>query len=347
MADRMLQLKSWALDQLHQLCSENGDRLRFESLFGDAGFRCYYRISSTTKSWIAVDSPPESVDSAPFVEVCAAWFKSGVRVPEILANDLERGFMLLEDLGDQLLSEMISDDNADAMYQKAADQLVLMQQSRDFRKQRPLPAYDLKLLTRDVELFREWFVTRLLGHQLSDAENQMLDSFFELLKQNALEQPQVCVHRDFHSRNLIVIDDVMAVIDLQDSVIGPISYDLVSLLRDCYLEWPESDVERWRIKWGRVLLQQAGADSVTDEQFRVWFDLTGLHRHIKVLGIFSRLYLRDGKAGYLNDMPLVWHYCCSVLGQYPEFDQVNRWFNQTIYPLMQARDDLPFERQRA
>ena len=274
----------------------------------DASFRRYFRLASASPSRasvIVMDAPPGKEDCRPFVAVAARFAAAGLHVPAVLDQDLEQGFLLLSDLGTTTYLARLDSASAPALYGAASDALVRLQVAS-----RPdgLPPYDRALLSRELELFPEWYVTRHHDHPLTSTERADLDRVFELLLANNLAQPQVDVHRDYHSRNLMVAEPNPGILDFQDAVRGPITYDLVSLLRDAYVQWGEEQVLDWTIRyWEKA--RRAQLPVATDfADFWRDFEWMGLQRHIKVLGIFARLYHRDGKDNYLADLPLVLHY---------------------------------------
>ncbi|MEM8593640.1 MAG: phosphotransferase [Pseudomonadota bacterium] len=322
-------------EALHKWCNEyfKGE-VECTPLSGDASLRRYFRITLNDTSYIAADAPPASEKNPEFVRIAQQLHETDILAPEVLAYDFERGFLLLSDLGDQTLLPLLNDETVDGYYTQSLHLMADMQQLSTS----DLPAYDRELLLQEMELLPDWFVTKLLNRNLSDAERSMLNDAFNVLIDSALEQPQVFVHRDYHSRNIMVTKaGELAVIDFQDAVVGGMTYDLVSILRDCYIEWPAHLVNNWVNDYYLFALQQGVLeDQVTLQQFQQWFDWMGLQRHIKVLGIFSRLSLRDKKDGYLNDLPLVLKYTLSVLAQYPEQPQLAAllaWFNDEIVPL--------------
>jgi aminoglycoside/choline kinase family phosphotransferase len=310
---------------------------------GDASFRRYFRVLSHNLSWIAVDAPPEKEDSAPFVNIARAWEPLEIHAPQVFQADLQQGFMLLSDLGDTLYLDRLDSGNADQLYRQAMLTLTHIQQCRTIQGV-PFPPYDRALLSREMALFRDWFVDQLLELALDSSEQQLLDQTFERLIESALEQPQVCVHRDYHSRNLMLIDaQAPGVIDFQDAVWGPITYDLVSLLRDCYIAWPQAQVERWALEF-RLLARQAGLlESVSESQFLRWFDLMGMQRHLKAIGIFARLNIRDNKPGYLADIPRTLNYLVQVAAQHPDMAEFGRWLNRRVVPVMLKHDCFDFD----
>ena len=280
-----------------------------ERASNDASFRSYWRSRSAGRTWVLMDAPPDKEDIRPWLDVAARLSRAGVHVPEIQAADAERGFVLMEDLGDRLLLPELDDASADRLYGQAMDAIVRMQLHADTTG---LPAYDEARLVAEMELMPEWLLKRHLGYTPECEEWDVVESAFRALETSARAQPQAFVHRDFHSRNLLVTGrDDPGVIDFQDAVLGPVTYDLVSLLRDCYIAWPQARVAAWAEHY-RVRLAESGIAVAGPDAFARAFDLMGLQRHIKVLGIFCRLWYRDGKAGYLQDLPLVWQYTRDV-----------------------------------
>lgn len=306
------------------------ERLLLEPLNGDAGFRQYFRLN-TVPSLIAVSAPPGQENTPAFVDVSLCLQQNGLRTPLIYAVDYQRGFLLLEDFGDQLLLPLLTPDTADQFYDAVETELLKIQQvpvNLDI-----FPNYGRQKLMEEMELFPEWFVEQLLGIELQSVDRQLLNDTFSVLVENALAQPQVVVHRDFHSRNLMSLpDDSIGVIDFQDAVTGPFTYDMVSLLRDCYIRWPADYVSRRALSYYQRAVVAGIVPPVSEAQVLRWFDLMGLQRHIKVLGIFARLSLRDGKQGYLNDLPLVIRYTLEQLKSYPELQKFKSWFEQRLLP---------------
>ncbi len=296
---------------------------------GDAGFRAYFR-TNTLPPFIVALAPPEHGDSQAFVNIAIALAKGGVHVPKIYAVDYKQGFLLQEDLGEALYLDGLNSETQDQLYDRAEATLLKIQKLP--ADSVLFPPYDSTLLQRELDLFTEWFVKGLLDIDIDARANSVLCELFAVLKDSAAEQPQVVVHRDFHSRNLLVLDDGgVGVIDFQDAVLGPLTYDLVSLLRDCYIRWPQPLVENRVEGFRRKLQAQAEGEgralALPDTaNFLRWFDLMGLQRHLKVLGIFARLSMRDGKARYLDDLPLVMRYVLEVAQKYPDTQGFYRWF---------------------
>jgi N-acetylmuramate 1-kinase len=315
-------LKQWVRQALAPL-----NDLEIRPLSGDASFRRYFRAFSADRTWVVMDAPPAKEDCKPFVAIAKQWRQCGVRVPEICAEDLEQGFLLLSDFGDDLLLGLLTADNVDGIYRLAIDHLLPIQNCPQ-PPNHPLPPYDRAMLAREMELFRDWLVGQKLGLTLSAEEHTLLDDTFDLLIQSALAQPQVCVHRDYHSRNLLLTPaGQIAVLDFQDAVVGPYSYDLVSLLRDCYIRWPQEQVRGWALYYYQKTAQQQ-----TQAEFLRGFDLMGIQRHLKAAGIFARLSIRDGKHGYLNDVPRTVGYIESVSAQYPELQAFHQWLQARVLP---------------
>jgi aminoglycoside/choline kinase family phosphotransferase len=293
------------------------DSLMLQSASSDASFRSYWRTHHHGQSWIVMDSPPAQEDPRPWLKIGQQLAAAGLHVPAVHAQDLEQGFLLIEDLGNRLYLRELDEHNADALYGDAMDALLRMQTQMDHRD---LPPFDREVLVRGLDVMPEWFLGRHLGHTPTSDEWGVLEAAFALIIRNAQEQPRVFVHRDYHSRNLLVVEhNNPGVIDFQGALSGPVTYDLASLLRDAYIVWPRERVEGW-VESYRQRLRGAGViDADVDaKHFLRWFDLTGMHRHVRVLGQFYRLWYRDGKPGYLADVPRVYHYVVSVARSYPE-----------------------------
>ncbi|WP_049632014.1 aminoglycoside phosphotransferase family protein [Cellvibrio sp. pealriver] len=305
------------------------------SLGSDAGFRRYFRFQQPSQ-WLAVDAPPATEDSAQFLAIAELIARQDVRSPQIAAADITQGFLLVEDFGDRLFLRELTPDNADTLYRQAMDTLLQLHRTADNHSL--IPRYDRELLRRELGIFSEWFVQHLLGYSLNQSERERLDALFVQLEDNALNQPQGFVHRDYHSRNLLLLDDgTLGVIDFQGALWGGITYDLVSLLRDCYRRWPAEQVKRWALDYRQQAISKGIIPAVSEQEFLRWFDWLGLQRHIKVLGIFARLSLRDNKQGYLQDLPLVIRYTLEVAEQYPELQPFSDWFKQTLLPRAQQQ----------
>jgi aminoglycoside/choline kinase family phosphotransferase len=295
---------------------------------GDASFRRYFRQAVTDGSYIAVDAPPDKEDNPIFVHIAQAWYEQGIAVPKVIHADFEQGFMLLSDMGDQLLLPLLNENSADDLYGQAMDALITIASS-----DHKLPPYDEALLDREMALFRDWFLLEHLQFDLTNNDERILRDTFELLRESALGQIQVPVHRDYHSRNLMVLENgSLGIIDFQDAVQGAITYDLVSLLRDCYISWPLEKVHDWVREYFKKAKQAGIIGAISEQQFILWFDWMGLQRHIKVAGIFARLAIRDGKQDYLKDIPLTLSYILSVSGEYEALTEFHQWFKNRLLP---------------
>lgn len=328
---RKLALTNWVTQQT----PAEQHPIELISLGGDAGFRRYFRYQNPSQ-WLAVDAPPRSEDTQQFLAIAKLIEQQGVRSPRIAAADASQGFLLVEDMGDRLFFRQADADNADSLYQQAISTLLQLQRSQDDAVL--IPRYDRALLRRELEIFSEWFADKLLGHPLDSTEQHLLDDLFRQLEDNALIQPQTFVHRDYHSRNLLLLDNgTLGVIDFQGALWGGVTYDLVSLLRDCYLRWPAEKIKEWALYYRQQAIYAGIIPTVSEAEFLRWFDWLGLQRHIKVLGIFARLNLRDGKIGYLNDLPLVIRYTLEVAEQYPELRAFADWFKHKLLPLAQQQ----------
>jgi aminoglycoside/choline kinase family phosphotransferase len=316
----------------------------------DASFRRYFRISRgdvDPAAWapqadtlIVMDAPPGKEDIAPYLKVTNLLETAGAHVPHVHASDARRGFVVMEDLGDtQYLSLLKTGRGVEKLYGEALATLANIQ-VRGLRAASMLEPYDRGPLETELNLFPEWFLGRHLGLELTPEERALITVTNEILINEAMTQPQVFVHKDFHSRNLMVLPPSShgkggpGVIDFQDALRGPIGYDLVSLLKDCYISWSRERVERW-VKGYRRVLGNLGANVGDSEYtFLRWFDLVGVQRHIKVLGIFCRLWYRDGKPGYLADLPLTFEYVRDACRRYPELVEFERWLGWRIAPLL-------------
>jgi len=289
----------------------------------DASFRRYFRVENADCSWILMDSPPEKEDLGQFVKVARRFAALGLHVPEVFACDLDAGFCLLSDLGRRPYLDELSEETVERLYGDALGALVVLQ-SGTYADPEFLPHYSGDLLRDEMERFPTWYLERYLGVALSDRDARLLATTFEGLTAQALAQPQVWVHRDYHSRNLMVLSrHNPGILDFQDAVCGPITYDLASLLKDCYVAWPRARVIEW-VKGYCQLARESGIHRCEDDDtFVEWFDRMGIQRHLKVAGTFARLHLRDGKSGYLADLPLTMRYLIEATAQYPDLGNLH------------------------
>ncbi len=289
----------------------------------DASFRRYFRIALPDGSRIVMDAPPDKEDSSPFIRVADLLHEAGLHAPQVLASDLEQGFLLLTDLGNSLYIDVLREQNPDPLMEDALDALVQWQLAS---KPAVLPDYDAALLHRELALFPDWYVKHHLGREFSHAEQTQWQAVCERLVEAALAQPQVYVHRDFMPRNLMVSDPNPGIIDFQDAVLGPIAYDVLSLCKDAFLSWSAEKVDEWRQYYYQTA-QLAGLPVGDAASFERAFDWIGLQRHLKVMGIFARICYRDGKPHYLGDVPRFIRYIREVLPKYPGLAALERLFD--------------------
>ncbi|MGN5724643.1 aminoglycoside phosphotransferase family protein [Acinetobacter calcoaceticus] len=305
------------------------DQFKIAFLAGDASFRRYARIQLQNKTYMLMDAPPEKEDCVPFVTIDEFFAGHGVRVPQIVAKDLAQGFLLLEDFGDVLLSTLLNDETVDKYYEQSFKQLIHLQ---SVNGQEQFPAYSYEKLLTEMKLLTDWMLPSL---QITPNANQqqVIDDAFDVLAKTALAQPQVIVHRDFHSRNLMKIanEPELGVIDFQDAVIGADTYDLISITRDAYVQWNAERVYQWfRVFYD--LLPESAKQNRSFEQFKRDADLMAIQRHIKILGIFVRLFERDGKSGYLKDLPRVMWYLIEESRGYAELEEFMVFMNNIVMP---------------
>ena len=310
------------------------DQFEVSFLAGDASFRRYARIKLNNKSYMLMDAPPEKEDCAPFVSIDEFFDQHGVRVPHIVAKDLGLGFLLLEDFGDVVLSTLLNDETVDQYYAQSFKQLIELQQvdGRDH-----LPAYSYEKLMSEMRLLTDWMLPSL-NIQATEQQLETIEQAFDFLTMEALNQPQVIVHRDFHSRNLMQIENetALGVIDFQDAVIGADTYDLISITRDAYVQWNADRVYQW-FEVFYDLLPNAAKENRSYEQFKRDADLMAIQRHIKILGIFVRLFERDGKTGYLKDLPRVMWYLLEESHGYEELNDFMQFIREIVMPKFIAK----------
>lgn len=313
-------------DWLNQIFSIN--KCELLPLSGDAGFRRYFRFYVDNQTYIAVDSPVERCNNRAFNDIQLRFAKANILVPEILHYQQEKGFYCLTDLGNTMLSDRLSVDTMSMYYQKA---IALLPKLTTLPKGQ-LPVYDGEFIQRELHIFLEWLIESHLALLLSNHDKLMLQACFDFIEKEILTQPNVFMHRDFHSRNLMLTGDNIAVIDFQDAVYGPITYDIVSLLRDCYVKWPNDKVFPLFEQYIEVISAQLSLPNISKAQWRRWFDLTGLQRHVKASGIFARLHQRDNKSSYLKDIPLTLSYIIEVGKAYPELTFLHELVENIVLP---------------
>lgn len=310
----------------------------------DASFRRYFRISSKPgnlnpytdgSSLIVMDAPPPQENVEPFIYVSTLLSELGLNVPVVYEKNISDGFLLLSDLGSTQYLSVLTEKNVDKLYADALEALFRLQKNGPHQSDF-FPLYDRAFFQRELEIFSEWYLQKHMGLRLSQGERAIVDSCYQVLIESALEQPVVLVHRDFHSRNLMLTEpNNPGILDFQDAVIGPVSYDLVSLLKDCYIQWPVNRVEPWCLEYKQRIEDEGVIEPVSNEKFLRWFDLMGMQRHLKAAGIFARLDQRDGKPDYLNDIPRTLSYVVDVSARYEELNPFNE-FLLKINPSLQA-----------
>lgn len=321
---RLQELSTWLEQQLPPLFAVRGwgavPSAPLIPASSDASFRRYFRWQDGERSLILMDAPPPQENCRPFVEVAGLLANAGVHVPQILAADLDRGFLLLTDLGRQTYLDVIDADNADALFADAIQALLAFQRRS---VSAPMPEYDETLLRRELQLFPEWYVARHLGIKLSAAQEQQWQRVCRLLIDSALAQPKVLVHRDYMPRNLMLSEPNPGVLDFQDAVIGPVTYDITSLFKDAFLSWPQARVEGWLRDYWQAARGAGVPVQASFDVFQQASDLMGVQRHLKVIGIFARICHRDGKPRYLEDVPRFFAYIREVAARRPELAELN------------------------
>ncbi len=320
MHERENALKEWLSTTIN-----NSDYI-LTPLAGDASFRRYFRLKFNGLNYVVMDAPPEKEDLGPFIHVAKTLAQADVLTPDILAINKEQGFLLLSDFGDELLLEKLNTQSADAYYHQAMDTLLKIQECPITDPL--LPSFDKAFMLKEMNLCPEWFFTSYLKLDLDEEDSLLIQKTMEWIADEVSQQPLVFIHRDYHSRNLMLVSNQLGVIDFQDAMRGPITYDLVSLLKDCYISWSREQV----IEWASYFYEHsAAAHMYSLNEFIRAFDLCGLQRHLKVLGVFCRLYLRDNKPGYLKDLPLKYVLeCCEIYKELHPF-----------YSFLQKRVNLP------
>ena len=328
MTDKRLQLaRAWTRDTLANPAIE------LEPASADASFRRYLRVVGAERSYIVMDAPTENEDMGPFSRAATRLLALGLNVPVIFAANRDQGLLLLSDLGNTTYLQCLTPSNADRLYGDAFGALVILQAGSS-TDPKFFPDYDRNLLNAEMALFRDWFLLRHLDIRLTPEQRHRLDAVFADLSAAALEQPNTWVHRDYHSRNLMrTATNNPGILDFQDAVSGPITYDLVSLLRDCYVEWPAERVTEWAKRYYQLGVHSGLPVGANEDRFLEWFDWMGVQRHLKAIGIFARLYRRDGKPGYLADIPRVLRYIHTQANRYAELASLN----EVITPLLKDR----------
>lgn len=330
LSDRQNLLRRWIASVLGR------DDFTLEPASADASFRRYWRVRYPGHTLVLMDAPPAQEDCGRFVDLARRLRAIGLHTPEVHAEDRANGFLALSDLGDRLYLSGLDEQSVDWLYGDALAALAVIQ-SRGPRE--GLPLYDDPFLRRELEIFREWFIGHHLGLQIAEGEQAAWGHACDVLVANALDQPQVCVHRDYHSRNLMInAAQNPGILDFQDAVVGPVTYDLASLLKDCYIQWPRERVTGWALGYLRLAVASGVLPEQDPTRFMRWFDLMGAQRHLKACGIFARLHHRDGKPDYLQHIPRTLGYVREVCARYPELSDLDRLLAGRVLP---ALADMP------
>lgn len=322
----LIPLKNW----LKVSCALKQAKL--QPLINDASWRQYFRLQTDSTSYVVMIAPPEKENLLAFIAIAKNFARQGIYTPEILAYDLKQGFMLLSDLGNGLYLNLLNRDTADDLYTRALSVIEQIQMCKPkLANDESLASFNEQAIYFELGLFTDWFLNRHLQLTIGAKLNNVLDQMFKRLVSSALEQPQVCMHRDYHSRNLLLMENnKVGVLDFQDAVYGPITYDAASLLRDAYIEWPEEQANQWILKFYDVLIKKY---QFSLKEFLRWFDFIAIQRHLKILGIFARLRYRDNKPHYLSLASRLLNYISKTCEKYPELTL----FNQSLLPHIQTK----------
>ena len=330
MPDRYNSLQNW----LTEILGTSAFNLKPAS--GDASFRTYHRLFLKNKTFIVMDAPPEQENCKVFIKITKKLRACDVNVPIIHNVNIEQGFLLLSDLGNDLYLNKLNKSSIYELYSDALSTLVSIQVLVNVGG---VDEYDKSLLISEMNLFREWLIEKHLNIKLSDSQVKILTTLFDLLVNNALQQPKVFVHRDFHSRNLMVTkENNPGVIDYQDAVYGPISYDLVSILKDCYIKWPKEEIDKWVDFYLNKLYEEKAQYRINRDEFVRWFDLMGVQRHLKASGIFARLSHRDGKHNFLEDIPRTLSYILDLKETYEELQPICIILEELVLPRLKENE---------
>ena len=325
---RLQHLKVWLDEQLATLFANEGwgpvPPATLTAASSDASFRRYFRWEGEGRSFVVMDAPPPQENCKPFVDIADFLRTCLINVPKIYAQDLDRGFLLLNDLGNKTFLDVINNSNADELFKDAIEALLAFQQ---LPMNEPLPSYDVALLRRELELFPEWYVRAHLGVDFNEQQQAVWQRVSTLLIDSALAQPKVLVHRDFMPRNLMLSIPNPGVLDFQDAVYGPVTYDITCLFKDAFLSWPEERVRNWLQDYWKLALPLGITVQRDFEEFLRASDLMGVQRHLKVIGIFARICHRDGKPRYLADVPRFFSYIEAVLARRPELAELGELFS--------------------
>jgi len=331
---RAQQLSDWLQQQLKT-------DIKLTPVVGDASFRRYFRFDHHDQSFVAMDSPPKTEDCHPFVAIAKTFLQLGLRVPEIFYADMEKGFLLITDFGDKLYHYELNKNNVASLYKIAITELHKIQGCQSIEHY-DLPKFDWQFMLTELNNFTEWFLLKFLNLSLNTTQEKLVNKAYETLLESATSQPQICAHRDYHSRNLMRLpEDQIGILDFQDAVIGPVTYDLVSLLRDCYIDWPTDQVKNWVLDFHEQLNDRQLIPRVNEETFLKWFDLMGMQRHLKASFIFARKQLRDQNDFYLQFLPRALNYIQQASKNYRELSDFNHFFTDEVIPAFEQRMKQP------
>lgn len=330
MDNRHKQLQTWLKQML------NSSKFQLTPIQGDASFRRYFRLKHQNKSLIAMDSPPEKEPCQPYVNIANILNSAGLTVPLILEKNIQDGFLLLTDLGDKLFINEVSLENAEHFYQLAIQKLLRMQTNLK-PKEFALESFTKSRLSTELENCTKWFLQDFLNLSLSRKQQIIVDDTYQQLLDNAKEQPEVFIHLDYHSRNLLMLPEDIGIVDFQDAMAGPITYDLASLIRDCYISWPVVQVNQWALQYRKAAMAKNLMPHVSEEIFLRWFDLMGMQRHLKASFIFSRKYLRDHSKFYLNDLPRTLNYIINVSQRHLSLTPFYAFLKEHVHPALKEK----------
>lgn len=317
-------------DQMIRWLSQHMDNCSIVEHFGDASFRSYWRIESDGKTFVVMDAPPDKEDCVPFVKIDKAFKQQNLHVPSIYQQDLEQGFLLLEDFGNQMFYQILDQENVNTLYSKAIDDLHKVQNCNTLQDE-PLPEYHEKWMNEDLKNFSTWFIGGLLNLHLSATQKSTMTACYKALIGEHLRQPRCCMHFDYHSKNLMLLSsNEIGVLDFQDAMTGCITFDLASLLRDSYVDWPIEQVYGWVDQFYTGLCEAGKLSNVPKQLFYRWFDLTSMQRHLRSTFIFARKHLRDNDSSYLKYIPRTLNYIKYVCHKYPEYSHFEKLFLSTL-----------------
>jgi aminoglycoside/choline kinase family phosphotransferase len=321
-------------DELHNWLTQkaNSPSFTIQPMQGDASARRYFRVETADMSYVAMDAPPPQENCRPYIQIANALRHIGLHTPEIFEQDVEQGFLLISDFGNKLLLPELTLENADKLYDSALCALAILKTCPEV-KGWTLPLFTAEFMHQELTLFKEWFLEKHLNLQLSDKEENELNACFDFICQRAKAQPQVFMHRDYHSANLMLLPgEQIGILDFQDAFIGPVTYDLVSLLRDCYIAWPDSLVTKWVLAYR----EKINMGTVSADEFLHWFDVMSLQRHMKALLTFSRKFRRDGNPNYLRHIPRTLNYIIAESAKIQECKALHQFISEQVVTVCEA-----------